>query len=399
MFKKAERKQARLRLALAGPSGSGKTLSALLLATGLGGKIAVIDTEHESASLYAEYADFDVMSLGAPYSPERYIDAISSAEAGGYSVLIIDSYSHEWIGAGGCLEINDAIAKQKYKGNTWSAWNETTPRHRKLVDRILTSPLHIICTMRSKTETVQGEGKKIIKLGMKSEQREGSDYEFTVVLDLVHDGNECPNFVANFLQPWLKALFSGEDCKSCLLRRHGSKFSFCRHDDPSPHTSAAFVFNLISGDPVAQPHKLGCLRHRLWLYHAQVASYPLDHHQIIQCPRLVDVAGQGDQLRLAVCQRHAEVNNAQLTHVPAHCGADRLENLLQLLLGVVRLDLGALAVIDCGGKPGFQVQNQLGRPAKLFDALPFCLAVGSIKLFALDLGGGRGVGNRPKIGS
>ena len=189
MFKKAERKQARLRLALAGPSGSGKTLSALLLATGLGGKIAVIDTEHESASLYAEYADFDVMSLGAPYSPERYIDAISSAETGGYSVLIIDSYSHEWIGAGGCLEINDAIAKQKYKGNTWSAWNETTPRHRKLVDRILTSPLHIICTMRSKTETVQGEGKKIIKLGMKSEQREGSDYEFTVVLDLVHDGN------------------------------------------------------------------------------------------------------------------------------------------------------------------------------------------------------------------
>lgn len=189
MFKKAERKQARLRLALAGPSGSGKTLSALLLATGLGGKIAVIDTEHESASLYADYADFDVMSLGAPYSPERYIDAITSAEAGGYSVLIIDSYSHEWIGAGGCLEINDAIAKQKYKGNTWSAWNETTPRHRKLVDRILTSPLHIICTMRSKTETVQGEGKKIIKLGMKSEQRDGSDYEFTVVLDLVHDGN------------------------------------------------------------------------------------------------------------------------------------------------------------------------------------------------------------------
>jgi hypothetical protein len=189
MFKKAERKQARLRLALSGPSGSGKTLSALLLATGLGGRIAVIDTEHDSASLYAEDAEFDVTSLSAPYSPERYIEAIKSAEASGYSVLIIDSYSHEWIGAGGCLEINDSIAKQKYKGNTWSAWNETTPRHRKLVDTILTSPLHIICTMRSKTETVQGEGKKIIKLGMKSEQREGSDYEFTVVLDLVHDGN------------------------------------------------------------------------------------------------------------------------------------------------------------------------------------------------------------------
>lgn len=187
MFKKAERKQARLRLALAGPSGSGKTYSALQMAKGLGGKIAVIDTEHGSASLYADLVDFDVMELHAPYSPERYIEAIKAAEQAGYEVLIIDSYSHEWTGPGGCLEINDQIAKAKYKGNTWSAWNETTPRHRALTDKILTSPLHIICTMRSKTETVQGEGKKILKLGMKSEQRDGTDYEFTVVLDITHD--------------------------------------------------------------------------------------------------------------------------------------------------------------------------------------------------------------------
>lgn len=189
MFKKAERKQARLRLALAGPSGSGKTYSALQMAKGLGGRIAVIDTEHGSASLYADAADFDVMELHAPYSPERYIEAIQAAEKAGYDVLIIDSYSHEWTGPGGCLEINDETARAKYKGNTWSAWNETTPRHRRLTDKILTSPMHIICTMRSKTETVQGEGKKIIKLGLKSEQRDGTDYEFTVVLDITHDGH------------------------------------------------------------------------------------------------------------------------------------------------------------------------------------------------------------------
>lgn len=189
MFKKAERKQARLRLALAGPSGSGKTYSALQMAKGLGGRIAVIDTEHGSASLYADAADFDVMELHAPYSPERYIEAIQAAEKSGYDVLIIDSYSHEWTGPGGCLEINDEIARAKYRGNTWSAWNETTPRHRRLIDKILTSPLHIICTMRSKTETVQGEGKKVIKLGLKNEQRDGTDYEFTVVLDIAHDGH------------------------------------------------------------------------------------------------------------------------------------------------------------------------------------------------------------------
>ena len=189
MFKKAERKQARLRLALAGPSGSGKTYSALQMAKGLGEKIAVIDTEHGSASLYADVADFDVMELHAPYSPERYIEAIQAAEKAGYDVLIIDSYSHEWTGPGGCLEINDETARARFKGNTWSAWSETTPRHRKLTDKILTSPLHIICTMRSKTETVQGEGKKIVKLGLKSEQRDGTDYEFTVVLDVTHDGH------------------------------------------------------------------------------------------------------------------------------------------------------------------------------------------------------------------
>ncbi|WP_236169852.1 ATP-binding protein [Pseudomonas atacamensis] len=189
MFKKAERKQAKLRLALAGPSGSGKTYSALLLAQGLGGRIAVIDTEHGSASLYADIADFDTLELHAPYSPERYVDAITAAEQAGYSVLIIDSYSHEWTGSGGCLESNEKLAHQKLKGNTWAAWNETTPRHRRLTDKILTSSLHIICTMRSKTETVQGEGKKILKLGMKPEQRDGTDYEFTVVLDLTHDGH------------------------------------------------------------------------------------------------------------------------------------------------------------------------------------------------------------------
>lgn len=189
MFKKAERKQAKLRLALAGPSGSGKTYSALLLAQGLGGRIAVIDTEHGSASLYADIADFDALELHAPYSPERYVDAITAAEQAGYNVLIIDSYSHEWTGSGGCLEANEQLAHQKFRGNTWAAWNETTPRHRKLTDKILTSSLHIICTMRSKTETVQGEGKKILKLGMKSEQRDGTDYEFTVVLDLTHDGH------------------------------------------------------------------------------------------------------------------------------------------------------------------------------------------------------------------
>lgn len=78
-FSKAVRKRAKLRLALTGPSGSGKTYGALMLAKGIGGKIAVIDSEHGSASLYAHLADFDTLELAPPYSPERYIEAIKAA--------------------------------------------------------------------------------------------------------------------------------------------------------------------------------------------------------------------------------------------------------------------------------------------------------------------------------
>lgn len=191
-FTKATRQKARLRLALTGPSGSGKTWGALLLAAGLGGKIAVIDTERESASLYSHLTDFDTLNLAAPFTPERYIEAIKAAETAGYDTLIIDSITHEWSGVGGCLEEVDKIARSKYKGNTWSAWNDVTPRHRALLDAILHSPMHVIVTLRSKTETAQteeGGRKKVVKLGMKAEQRDGFEYEMTVVLDLIHDGN------------------------------------------------------------------------------------------------------------------------------------------------------------------------------------------------------------------
>lgn len=192
-FVKAVRKQAKMRLALTGPSGSGKTYSAILLAQGLGGKVAVIDTEHGSASLYCDLMEFDVMELAAPYSPERYIAAIQEADKAGYDVLIIDSISHEWNGTGGMLQINEQIAQSKFKGNTWSAWSESDPRHRKFIDAMLQSRMHVIVTMRSKTETSQekdNHGKtKILQLGMKAEQRDGIIYEFTTVLDLVHGGH------------------------------------------------------------------------------------------------------------------------------------------------------------------------------------------------------------------
>lgn len=195
-FTKAVRKRAKLRLGITGPSGSGKTWGALLLAKGLGGRIAVIDTEHDSASLYAGspgMPEFDALSLPPPYAPEHFIEAMRAAESAGYDVLVIDSITHEWSGVGGCLELVDAVGKAKFRGNSWSAWNEITPRHRAFLDAILQSGMDIIATMRSKTETAQTEGpngkKQVVKLGMKAEQRDGAEYEFTTVLDIVHDGH------------------------------------------------------------------------------------------------------------------------------------------------------------------------------------------------------------------
>lgn len=184
-FRKAERKQAKLRLALAGPAGSGKTYSALLIAFGLGGKIAVIDTERSSAELYSHLGDYDVCCLEPPFTPQKYIDAIRAAESAGYDVIIIDSLSHAWAGPGGVLEIHDAVAAKEK--NSWAAWRHVTPLHNELVDTILQSKCHIIATMRSKTEYVQvqdGGKARVQKVGMAPVQRDGMEYEFTVFLDL-----------------------------------------------------------------------------------------------------------------------------------------------------------------------------------------------------------------------
>lgn len=190
MFKKATKKQLKLRLLLEGPSGSGKTYSSLILASGLGKKIAVIDTEKRSASLYADKADFDVVELQPPYTPESYIEAIQAAEANGYEVLIIDSITHEWSGTGGCLDIQSAL------GGRYQDWAKVTPRHNKFIETILQADLHIIATARTKSDyviDVSGSKMKVSKVGMKTEQRDGLEFEFTCVLRL----NENHMFTAS----------------------------------------------------------------------------------------------------------------------------------------------------------------------------------------------------------
>lgn len=190
-LRKAAREKTKIRIGLSGPSGSGKTFSALLLASGMAGwdKIAIIDTENGSADLYAHLGPYSVITLGAPFSPERYIEALHECEKAGMEVIILDSATHEWDGKGGCLESNDLLASAKFKGNTWAAWSVTTPRHQQFIQAIVSSPCHIITTVRSKTDTIQTEDKKVKKVGLREIQREGWEYELTLNFTLDRDGN------------------------------------------------------------------------------------------------------------------------------------------------------------------------------------------------------------------
>lgn len=194
MLRKAERKQAKLRIGLSAPSGAGKTYSALLLARGLASdwdKVAIIDTESGSGELYSNLGEYNVRQLEAPYTPERYIEAIKECEEAGMEVIIIDSISHEWDGKGGCLEINESIAQSKFRGNTWSAWSETTPRHQRFIEAIITSKCHVITCVRNKIDTVMTEDKKVKKVGIKEITREGMEYELTLNFNIDRDTHKA----------------------------------------------------------------------------------------------------------------------------------------------------------------------------------------------------------------
>ena len=178
----AQRKRAKIKLGLQGPSGSGKSFSALQIAKGLCLKwesIAVIDTENGSSELYSHLGPYQVLPLNAPFTPERYIEAISLCEKSGVEVIIIDSITHEWENL---IDFHSSMA-----GNSFTNWGKVTPRHNAFVQKLLNTPVHIISTIRTKQDYVINEknGRMVPeKVGLKSVQRDGLDYEFTLMFDL-----------------------------------------------------------------------------------------------------------------------------------------------------------------------------------------------------------------------
>lgn len=183
-FKPATRKKTKLRLALDGPAGSGKTYTLLRFAFALGQRVAVIDSEHGSASLYQGISpdgvpwNFDVLELDS-FSPSDYTAAIEEAARCGYDVIVVDSLSHAWTGKDGALEL-----VSKKGGNSFTAWKDVTPMHTRMIETILAVPLHVLVSMRSKVEYVlekDEKGREVPrKVGMAPIQRAGMEYEFSL---------------------------------------------------------------------------------------------------------------------------------------------------------------------------------------------------------------------------
>ena len=184
-FMPATRHAVKLKLGLMGPSGSGKTYSALRTAHGLcpGGKIAFLDTENGSASLYADRFAFNVLEMHAPFTVQKFLTAMDDAAKAGYDCLIIDSISAEW---------QDLLAEKELLdsrgGNSFTNWGSITKKHEDFKKAFVQAPIHIIACMRSKQEYVlqaNDKGKQApVKVGMGAVQREGFEYECSVVFDI-----------------------------------------------------------------------------------------------------------------------------------------------------------------------------------------------------------------------
>src|SRR6266542_2565522 len=211
-FRKAVKHGAKLRLAVCGPSGSGKTYTLLKLASELGGPIAVVDTERGSASKYADIVDFDVLELDS-YDPRKLVEMIDAVAQHGYQVLCIDSLSHFWMGKDGELDQVDRIARRMQSNSSSAAWKLVNPVHNELVDRITGAPLHVLVSLRAKTEWVLDRDEKTgktapRKVGVAPVMRDGIEYEFDVCGEmdqentLVITKSRCPKLTGGvFLKP------------------------------------------------------------------------------------------------------------------------------------------------------------------------------------------------------
>ncbi|MFG3602566.1 AAA family ATPase [Micromonospora chersina] len=213
-FMPASRKKAKGRIALAGPSGAGKTLTGLKLLYTLTGavtiadgteRIAFVDTERDSADKYAVNPELPGVGDMTPdeaggygfskispvrYDPRQLVELIDEAAVAGYTGFMLDSASHYWFGPGGILELVDLFARN-HGGRSMDGWKDVRPIERAYIEALMSFPGHVVVCLRSKQKYEVTEGsdgrKKVSKLGLQPDQRDGLEFEFDLVGDLDQD--------------------------------------------------------------------------------------------------------------------------------------------------------------------------------------------------------------------
>jgi hypothetical protein len=212
-FRKAQRKAAPMLMAISSVSGGGKTFSSLLVAAGIAGhngRVGMIDTENGRGEMYADSPGiraalpngYDYLRFDPPFGPDRYIEHIRAAEDAGITVCVVDSGTHEWEGTGGCAEI-----AEKNKLGGMPNWAKAKMSHKRFVNHLLSSPMHIIFCLRARDKV------KIFKKG---------DLLVTSAGSVVEDGQvaEKDMIVPLGLQPICEKNFVFEMLVSLQLDEH-----------------------------------------------------------------------------------------------------------------------------------------------------------------------------------
>lgn len=195
-IREAKRGGSKAVIGIAGVSGSGKTYTALKIARGMVSKaseIGFLDTENGRGSLYADILDapFLIGDLYPPFSPSRYAEAIKQFQAAKVKVLVIDSVSHEWEGEGGC----DDIANAKMGNSNMTNWIGAKREHKKFMNTLLQSDMHIIACLRAREKTDFKNPKQPVSLGIQPVCEKNFMFEMTASLLMENEGKK---------QTWLK---------------------------------------------------------------------------------------------------------------------------------------------------------------------------------------------------
>ncbi len=207
-------------IALAGTTGAGKTESAMRIARGIvgpNGKFAVIDTENRRALNKKSRYQFDHLDLNAPYSPDNFKGAIEAAEKAGYKAIVVDNFSHEWFGEGGCSDMQEVALEKLAKGDmgkamqlTALAWKSPKQSHKKLIYRVLQCAVPIIFCLRAEPKikfTKDANGKmQVIDAGWQPICEKMFGYEMLIYALLMPDKPGVPVHLKK-LEPELEPVF------------------------------------------------------------------------------------------------------------------------------------------------------------------------------------------------